>query len=238
MYPLIFSDYPDIVTVRDLQKMLGISRHAVYDLLAEGGAGRHSAGERLSYTKAECGAICADKKRRTSKWTSGMRENRLLGVQQDVQPFVPASAATGRRYPRRRRFPRKPPKVPCVRHTEGVVREKTDNNNARRKLCRQTNRLMQKPLLATPMPPVRWIIPDLLPAGLSLLAGASKTGEKLVVPVALPAACAGRRGVGTIHGAANCSISLSGGYICPHSGEAVPFDGRCCSQPVIFPDRM
>ena len=37
------------------------------------------------------------------------------------------------------------PKVPCVRHTEGVVREKTDNNNARRKLCRQTNRLMQKP---------------------------------------------------------------------------------------------
>ena len=32
-------------------------------------------------------------------------------------------------------------------------------------------------LLATPMPPVRWIIPDLLPAGLSLLAGASKTGK-------------------------------------------------------------
>ena len=39
MYPLIFSDYPDIVTVRDLQKMLGISRHAVYDLLAEGELG-------------------------------------------------------------------------------------------------------------------------------------------------------------------------------------------------------
>ena len=39
MYPLIFSDYPDIVTVRDLQKMLGISRQAVYDLLAEGELG-------------------------------------------------------------------------------------------------------------------------------------------------------------------------------------------------------
>ena len=32
-------------------------------------------------------------------------------------------------------------------------------------------------LLATPLPPVRWLIPDLLPAGLSLLAGASKTGK-------------------------------------------------------------
>lgn len=28
-------------------------------------------------------------------------------------------------------------------------------------------------LLATPLPPVRWVIPGLLPAGLSLLAGAS-----------------------------------------------------------------
>ena len=83
-------------------------------------------------------------------------------------------------------------------------------------------------LLATPMPPVRWIIPDLLPAGLSLLAGASKTGKSwLCLWLCLQLA----RG-------ANCSISLSGGYICPHSGEAVPFDGRCCSQPVIFPDRM
>ena len=32
-------------------------------------------------------------------------------------------------------------------------------------------------LLSTPLPPVRWLIPDLLPAGLSLLAGASKTGK-------------------------------------------------------------
>lgn len=35
-------------------------------------------------------------------------------------------------------------------------------------------------LLATPIPPVRWIIPDLLPAGLSLLAGASKTGKERI----------------------------------------------------------
>ena len=32
-------------------------------------------------------------------------------------------------------------------------------------------------LLATPLPPVRWLIPDRLPTGLSLLAGASKTGK-------------------------------------------------------------
>ena len=33
MYKLMFAEYPDIVTVKDLQAMLGISRHAVYDLL-------------------------------------------------------------------------------------------------------------------------------------------------------------------------------------------------------------
>ena len=36
MYKLMFAEYPDIVTVKDLQAMLGISRHAAYDLL--GGA--------------------------------------------------------------------------------------------------------------------------------------------------------------------------------------------------------
>ena len=36
LYKLLFPDYPDIVTVRQLQVMLGISRHAAYDLLGEG----------------------------------------------------------------------------------------------------------------------------------------------------------------------------------------------------------
>ena len=36
MYKLMFAEYPDIVTVKDLQDMLGISRHAAYDLLGEG----------------------------------------------------------------------------------------------------------------------------------------------------------------------------------------------------------
>ena len=36
MYKLMFAEYPDIVTVKDLQAMLGISRHLAYDLLGEG----------------------------------------------------------------------------------------------------------------------------------------------------------------------------------------------------------
>ena len=32
-------------------------------------------------------------------------------------------------------------------------------------------------LLSTPLPPVKWIIPDLLPAGLALFAGPSKAGK-------------------------------------------------------------
>ena len=36
MYKLMFAEYPDIVTVKDLQAMLGISRHAAYDLLTDG----------------------------------------------------------------------------------------------------------------------------------------------------------------------------------------------------------
>ena len=38
-YGLMFSEYPDIVNIRQLQAMLGISRHAAYDLLGEGEIG-------------------------------------------------------------------------------------------------------------------------------------------------------------------------------------------------------
>ncbi len=33
LYQLMFADYPDIVTVEQLQKMLGISRHTAYALI-------------------------------------------------------------------------------------------------------------------------------------------------------------------------------------------------------------
>lgn len=35
-YESIFTDYPDIVTVAQLQKMLGISRHLAYQYLNDG----------------------------------------------------------------------------------------------------------------------------------------------------------------------------------------------------------
>lgn len=34
-YAFMFPDYPDIVTVAQLRKMLGISRHLAYDLIAQ-----------------------------------------------------------------------------------------------------------------------------------------------------------------------------------------------------------
>ncbi len=33
LYEMMFPDYPDIVTVAQLQKLLGIRRHLVYDLI-------------------------------------------------------------------------------------------------------------------------------------------------------------------------------------------------------------
>ncbi len=46
-------------------------------------------------------------------------------------------------------------------------------------------------LLSTPLPPVKWIIPGLLPAGLALFAGPSKAGKELADPVAVLADRAG-----------------------------------------------
>ena len=34
-YKVMFPDYPDVVTVAQLRKMLGISRHLAYDLIAQ-----------------------------------------------------------------------------------------------------------------------------------------------------------------------------------------------------------
>ncbi|MBQ7714435.1 MAG: helix-turn-helix domain-containing protein [Clostridia bacterium] len=35
MYNVMFSDYPEIVDVKQLQKMLGVSRHLVYELISD-----------------------------------------------------------------------------------------------------------------------------------------------------------------------------------------------------------
>ena len=60
MYKLMFAEYPDIVTVKDLQTMLGISRHAAYDLL--GGRDQlHPAGKRLQNPQNQCDQLCSEK---------------------------------------------------------------------------------------------------------------------------------------------------------------------------------
>lgn len=54
MYKLMFAEYPDIVTVKDLQAMLGISRHAAYDLLGEGEISCIRLGKRLQNPQNQC----------------------------------------------------------------------------------------------------------------------------------------------------------------------------------------
>lgn len=36
LYKILFTEYPEIVSVAQIQKMLGISRHASYNLIREG----------------------------------------------------------------------------------------------------------------------------------------------------------------------------------------------------------
>ena len=36
LYKMMFPEYPDVVNVKQLQQMLGISRHLAYDLIAGG----------------------------------------------------------------------------------------------------------------------------------------------------------------------------------------------------------
>ena len=36
LYNMMFPDFPDIVTVTQLQEMLGLSRHLAYDLINDG----------------------------------------------------------------------------------------------------------------------------------------------------------------------------------------------------------
>ena len=46
LYALMFTEYPDIVGVKDLQKMLGIGRNLAYALVSDGGL-RHKSYQRL-----------------------------------------------------------------------------------------------------------------------------------------------------------------------------------------------
>ena len=60
MYKLMFAEYPDIVTVKDLQAMLSISRHAAYDLLGMAKSAA-SGWKRLQNPQNQCDQLCSEK---------------------------------------------------------------------------------------------------------------------------------------------------------------------------------
>ena len=68
-------------------------------------------------------------------------------------------------------------------------------------------------LLSTPLPPVKWIIPGLLPAGLALFAGPSKAGKKLADAVVLLTDCAGQSCLESRNRAMHRDLFLVGRYI-------------------------
>lgn len=61
MYKLMFAEYPDIVTVKDLQAMLGISRHAAYDLLGEGEISCIRLANAYKIPQNQCDQLCSEK---------------------------------------------------------------------------------------------------------------------------------------------------------------------------------
>ncbi len=60
LYAMMFPDYPDIVTVAQLQQMLGVSRHLAYRLIEDGALQSIKIGNSGIYQTEEkpCSSIC------------------------------------------------------------------------------------------------------------------------------------------------------------------------------------
>ena len=57
LYKMMFPDYPDIVTVAQLQQMLGVSRHLAYDLINNGYISGVKIGNALD-SEGQCHQLC------------------------------------------------------------------------------------------------------------------------------------------------------------------------------------
>ena len=68
-------------------------------------------------------------------------------------------------------------------------------------------------LLSTPLPPVKWIIPNLLPAGLALFAGPSKAGKSWLTLWRCLRVAQGKPMWGARNRAAHRALSIAGGYL-------------------------
>ena len=51
LYQVMFAEYPDIVGIRDLQKMLGIGRNLAYSLVSDGSIRGITVGNKLRIPK-------------------------------------------------------------------------------------------------------------------------------------------------------------------------------------------
>ena len=54
LYQMMFPEYPDIVTVRQLREMLGISRQLAYDLINDGELQAIKIGNSLQNPESQC----------------------------------------------------------------------------------------------------------------------------------------------------------------------------------------
>ena len=66
LYNMMFPDFPDIVTVAQLQKMLGVSRHLAYDLINDGSIRGIKIGNAFKIPKVSVIEYVMDE-----KWTFG-----------------------------------------------------------------------------------------------------------------------------------------------------------------------
>ena len=63
LYNMMFPDFPDIVTVTQLQEMLGVSRHLAYDLINDGSIRGLKIGNAFKIPKVNVIEYVMDKKR-------------------------------------------------------------------------------------------------------------------------------------------------------------------------------
>ena len=59
LYQMMFPEYPDIVTVRQLREMLGISRQLAYDLINDGELQAIKIGNSFHQAEDHCRNRCA-----------------------------------------------------------------------------------------------------------------------------------------------------------------------------------
>ena len=63
LYNMMFPDFPDIVTVTQLQEMLGVSRHLAYDLINDGSIRSLKIGNAFKIPKVNVIEYVMDQKR-------------------------------------------------------------------------------------------------------------------------------------------------------------------------------